>query len=131
MVPHYPAYEADLQVLIHRLGDAIPGPMDGLQYLSQQALNAGALSAKVKHLMALAVAIVVGCEGCIACHIRGALEAGATRQEIAETIGVAVMMGGAPSTVWGSQAFQALLQFERELGCCADQPLPTVRRSRL
>ncbi|MCG8353267.1 MAG: carboxymuconolactone decarboxylase family protein [Chloroflexales bacterium] len=81
--------------------------------------------------MALAVAITIRCEGGIAYHVRAALEAGATHEEIAETIGVTIMMGGEPASVWGSQAFQALLQFERELCCCTVQPQYGARRNRL
>jgi alkylhydroperoxidase/carboxymuconolactone decarboxylase family protein YurZ len=44
-------------------------------------------------------------------HVHDALEAGATRQEIAETVGVAVMMGGGPSVVYGCQALEALDEF--------------------
>ncbi|BAS27730.1 carboxymuconolactone decarboxylase family protein [Limnochorda pilosa] len=62
-------------------------------------------------LMSLAIAIVVHCEGCIACHVHDALDHGASREEVAETVGVAVMMGGGPSVVYGSLALEALEQF--------------------
>ncbi|HPR61195.1 MAG TPA: carboxymuconolactone decarboxylase family protein, partial [Prolixibacteraceae bacterium] len=48
------------------------------------------------------------CEGCIACHVKDALENGATQQEIVETIGVAVVMGGGPSVVYGDKAYKAM-----------------------
>lgn len=54
--------------------------------------------------MALGFSIVVRCEGCIACHVKDAMQAGATRGEVIETIGVAVMMGGGPSVVYGIEA---------------------------
>ena len=72
----------------------------------------GALSAKFKELITLAISITSRCEGCIAVHVRGALRAGATRQEILETIGVAVYMGGGPAMVYGCSAYEALGQFE-------------------
>ncbi len=50
----------------------------------------------------------------IAYHVHDALRAGATRQEIVETIGVAMMMGGGPATMYGCHAFEALDQFETE-----------------
>lgn len=74
----------------------------------------GVLSAKVKELIALGIAITVRCDGCIAFHVHDALEAGASRKEVAETIGVAVLMGGGPSVVYGSEALEALEQFEAE-----------------
>jgi AhpD family alkylhydroperoxidase len=54
----------------------------------------GVLAAKTKELIALGIGIAVRCDGCIAYH--DALHAGASAEEINETIGVAVMMGGWP-----------------------------------
>lgn len=67
-----------------------------------------ALSAKHKGLIALGIAIAIRCEGCIACHVKGVLEAGASQEEIMETIGVSVVMGGGPSIVYGDKAYKAM-----------------------
>jgi AhpD family alkylhydroperoxidase len=67
-----------------------------------------ALTAKQKELIALGIAITIRCEGCIACHIKAALETGATQEEIVETIGVAIVMGGGPSVVYGDKAYKAM-----------------------
>jgi len=77
----------------------------------------GALSAKVKELIALAIGIVVHCAGCISFHIHDAIEAGASREEIVDAISFAIMMGGGPAVVYGSQALEALEQFETEGEC--------------
>ncbi len=69
-----------------------------------------ALSAKHKELQALAIGIAIRCEGCIACHVQGALEAGATQEEIVETIGVTIAMGGGPSIVYGDKAYKAMME---------------------
>ncbi|MFN2124653.1 MAG: pyridoxal-phosphate dependent enzyme, partial [Candidatus Promineifilaceae bacterium] len=63
---------------------------------------------KVKELMALCIGITVRCDGCIMYHVNESLKAGATYDEIVETIGVAVMMGGGPSVMYGSEALAAL-----------------------
>jgi len=63
---------------------------------------------------ALGIGIAARCDGCIAYHVHDALRAGATRKEIVETIGVAIMMGGGPATMYGAQAFEALEQFETQ-----------------
>ncbi|MBE3598475.1 MAG: carboxymuconolactone decarboxylase family protein [Limnochordaceae bacterium] len=94
------------------LGRAIPGTMQGFQALHDAAVREGALSPKMKELIALGIAIAVHCEGCIACHVHDALQHGASREEIAETVGVAVMMGGGPSVVYGSMAMAAVEQFQ-------------------
>ncbi len=67
-----------------------------------------ALTARTKELIALGISITIRCEGCIACHVEAALKAGATKDEIVETIGVAVVMGGGPSIVYGEKAHQAM-----------------------
>lgn len=79
--------------------------------MSGAALPEGELSRKVKELMALAIGVVHGCDGCIASHARGAVRAGATKQEAAEAIGVSILMNGGPATVHGARAFTAFCEF--------------------
>jgi len=112
MVKQYPDYYEQLNKLMNSMGKEIPGTMAGFGQLHKQAMTEGALSAKTKELIALAIAITVRCDGCIAYHVHDALLAGATRPEIVESIGVAILMGGGPSTIYGSQALEALEQFE-------------------
>lgn len=45
---------------------------------------------------------------------RDTLRANATQEEVLEAIGVAVLMGGAPSVVYGAQALEASMQFEAD-----------------
>jgi len=112
MDKQYPAYYEQLTGLMGALGKEIPGTMTGFSQLHKQSMTDGALSAKAKELIALAIAITVRCDGCIAYHVHDALQAGATRPEIVEAIGVAILMGGGPSTIYGSEALMALEQFE-------------------
>ena len=65
-----------------------------------------------KELIALAIGVVEGCDGCIASHAEAAVRAGATRQEAAEAIGVAFLMNGGPATIHGPRAFDAFCEFE-------------------
>ncbi|MBX7144223.1 MAG: carboxymuconolactone decarboxylase family protein [Oligoflexia bacterium] len=84
--------------------------MGAFVQLHHAAMAKGALDTKFKELIALGISICARCDGCIARHVSDALRAGATREEIVETIGVAVSMGGGPATVYGCEAFQALEQ---------------------
>jgi AhpD family alkylhydroperoxidase len=84
-----------------------PGTMGAFSKLAAAATADGALDKKTKELMAVAIAIVDGCEGCIAYHTQAAIKAGATEAEFLETIGVAIEMGGGPATVYGGQALEA------------------------
>ena len=61
---------------------------------TRHAFSAGALNKRAKELIALAIAVVEGCVGCIASHAQTAAQAGATRQEAAEAIGVTFLMHG-------------------------------------
>ncbi len=63
------------------------------EYL-RRARKAGALSAKVKELMNLAIALATHCTPCVVRHTKMSLEQGATRDEILETALVAIGMGG-------------------------------------
>jgi AhpD family alkylhydroperoxidase len=90
------------------LSEESPQIAKGFATLHKAAGQDGALSSKHKELMALAIGISVRCEGCIACHVQDAIKAGATKDEIVETIGVAVLMGGGPSIVYGDKAYKAM-----------------------
>jgi len=110
----YPAHNKELRELMGKFGKANPATMAGFAGLHKAASKPGALDTRTKELMALAIGICVRCNGCIAFHIHDALGAGATREEVLETIGVAVLMGGGPSMVYGVEALEALEQFEAE-----------------
>ncbi|SRR6056297_3606030 len=85
-----------------------PGIANGFATMHKATGEDKALSAKQKELIALGIAITIRCEGCIACHVQDAIKAGATKDEIVETIGVAVVMGGGPSIVYGDKAYKAM-----------------------
>ena len=107
----FPERHAHLRTLVAELGREAPGPMSGFARLHASSVTDGELEPKVKELMALAIAIALRCEDCIAYHVHDAVAAGAGRKEITETIGVAVMMGGGPAAVYGALALEAAGQF--------------------
>ena len=111
MTTNYTEYHEHLEERLTQLGRELPGPMTGFARLHKKAVEDGALNAKTKELMALAVSIAVRCEGCIAYHVHDAVAAGATRQELVETIGVAIMMGGGPALMYATHAMDAIEQF--------------------
>jgi AhpD family alkylhydroperoxidase len=65
--------------------------------LHRDGLSEGVLPAKIKALMALSIAVVVGCESCMKWHLMEAVESGATDEEISETLAITVFMGGGPA----------------------------------
>ncbi|MEE4198978.1 MAG: carboxymuconolactone decarboxylase family protein [Bacteroidales bacterium] len=90
-----------------------PGVAEGFATMHHATGEDKALSKKQKELIALGIAITIRCEGCIACHVIDAVKAGATHEEIVETIGVAVVMGGGPSVVYGQKAYEAMLEVKK------------------
>ena len=93
------------------LAVAQPSVMETFEKLHQAAGATGALDRKTKELMALAISVTHGCDDCIAHHVHDAMEAGATREEFAEALGVAVLMGGGPGMIYASHAIEAVDQF--------------------
>jgi AhpD family alkylhydroperoxidase len=102
-----PDVQAELRPKAAELRRAIPEVLEAFSHLSKAAMAPGALDARTKELIALAIAITERCDGCIAAHARGAVRKGATRQEVAEMIGVTILMNGGPATVYGPRALDA------------------------
>ncbi|WP_348672826.1 carboxymuconolactone decarboxylase family protein [uncultured Abyssibacter sp.] len=111
---NFPEHYKELNTWMEKLGMAIPEVMQGFGTLHQASLKTGALDSKVKELIALAIAITVRCDGCISFHVHDAMQAGASKEEVAETVAVAILMGGGPSVVYGIEAMQALSQYQEQ-----------------
>ena len=101
----------DLAPLGRDLRKAIPDVYKGFGELHHAAFAEGALDTRTKELIALALGVSQQCDGCIASHSRGAVKAGATKQEAAEAIGVTFLMNGGPATIYGPRAYAAFCEF--------------------
>lgn len=124
MEDDYPVYYQRMQKLIGELSGNLPGTMRAFTGLHKQATADGALDRKTKELIALGMALSINCRGCVAYHVKQALESGASREEILEAVGVAVMMGGGPAVVYGCEALTALDQFQAEGNAAARASAP-------
>ena len=109
--PHGREVLRELTPLHRNLRQAIPEVYQGFGALSKAAFAEGALDRKTKELIALAIGVAEGCDGCIASHGQAAARAGATRQEAAEAIGVTFLMHGGPATIHGARAYDAFCEF--------------------
>jgi len=112
MTTNYPARHEELQGLMRRLGRELSCPVGGFANLHKAAMTGGALDAKTKELIAIGIAVGIHCDPCVAYHVHDALKAGATRAEVLEAVGVAIMMGGGPAAMYACNALAALDQFE-------------------
>ncbi|MGQ9475618.1 MAG: carboxymuconolactone decarboxylase family protein [Actinomycetota bacterium] len=92
--------EVDLNHTMQRLRAELPGVMEPFDVVHAAVLGEGVLSVKVKRLILLGASVAIRCEPCIRVHARGALEAGATREEILEAAGAGILMGGGPSAAY-------------------------------
>jgi len=108
---HGKAVLRDLAPLHRELRRAIPEVYRGFGELSKAAFADGALDRKTKELIAFAIGVVEGCDGCVASHGQAAARAGATPPEAAEAIGVTFLMHGGPATIHGARAFDAFCEF--------------------
>ena len=108
---HGKAVLDDLSPLHRALRRSIPEVYRGFGELHRASFADGALDVRTKELIALAIGVVEGCDGCIASHAQAAARAGATRQEAAEAIGVTFLMHGGPATIHGPRAYDAFCEF--------------------
>jgi AhpD family alkylhydroperoxidase len=108
---NYVELHQHLEERLTQLGRELPGPMSGFARLHKKAVEDGALSSKTKELMAVAISTAVHCEECVAYHLHAAAAAGATRLELLETLGVAILMGGGPASVYAAHVLDAMDQF--------------------
>lgn len=97
----------ELRGPLRELRTGSPDVMKGFSAIAQAATKANALDSKTKELIALAVAVAIRCDDCIAFHAKAALEHGASREEVLEALGMAIYMGTGPAVMYASHAIEA------------------------
>ena len=102
---------SELSVALREVRTGAPDVMKGFSAIAQAALKGGALDTKTKELIALAISVATRCDGCIGFHAEAAVKQGATRDEIMETMGMAIYMGAGPSVMYASHAIDAYTGF--------------------
>ena len=111
MSANWPELARGLSAELRNLRGGAPEVMKAFSSIAQSALIEGALDVKTKELIALAISVAVRCDDCIAFHVKAAVDRGATREEILETLGMAIYMGAGPSAMYASHALGAFNQF--------------------
>ena len=104
---------------LRKLRQDIPDTMKAFSALAQAAGRDGALDKKTKELIALAIAIATRCDGCIGFHMEALVRLGATRQEVEETLGMTIYMGGGPSLMYAADAISAFEEFQQQMSVAA------------
>ncbi len=116
MPENWPGTTTDLNALLRNLRTGTPEVMKAFSAIAQAALAPKALDGKAKELIALGIAVAIRCDDCIAFHAKAAVERGASRDEILETLGMAIYMGAGPSVMYASHALEAFTQFAAAKG---------------
>lgn len=111
MIRDWDLLAKDLSARVGELRGGLPEVMKGFSAMAKAATADGVLSEKTKEFIALALGIAAHCDGCLAFHTKALVRLGATREEVMETIGMAVYMGGGPSLMYGAMALESFDQF--------------------
>lgn len=118
---HHEDVLLDLRAPTRGLREAIPGTWAAFTGLHAAAVADGALSTGLKEAAALAISVVKRCDGCIAYHAKAAARAGASPEEVAELLGVALLMDGGPASVYAPRAWEAFVEFRDALAARAER----------
>ncbi|MBY0429821.1 MAG: carboxymuconolactone decarboxylase family protein [Rhodospirillales bacterium] len=115
MVKDWPDLAKQMTGAMQELRGGIPEVMNAFSAIAKAATAHKAMDPKTKELVALGIAIATRCDGCIAFHSKACRSYGATREEVLETVGMAIYMGGGPSVMYGALAVEAFDQFQPEM----------------
>ena len=101
-------YRNSLLSRIGEFGKLSPDSVGGYLMASGAGAKTGHLDEKTRQLISLAVAVTTRCDGCISVHSQKAVQSGATKDEIAEALGVAIAMNAGAALVYSARALDAV-----------------------
>ena len=102
-----------ISIQLAKMRKEMPELMAGFSALSQAATKEGALDKKSKELIAMALAVANHCPGCIGFHSQALVKLKTSREELLETLGMAIYMGGGPSLMFAAEALEAFEEFSQ------------------
>ncbi|MBU3078063.1 carboxymuconolactone decarboxylase family protein [Sphingomonas quercus] len=111
MTKDYKAITADIAAYSGQLAKLAPEAMQGFHALARGAGEGGAVDARTKEMIALAIGVTQRCDGCIGFHVKALVKMGTTREEVAEIMAMCVYMGGGPALMYAADALRAFDQF--------------------
>ena len=113
MVENWLSMIHEMNGAVRDLRQASPEVMQTFSDMMRAAHSGNALDGKTKELIALAIGVATRCAPCIAYHAEGAIKHGASRAEVAETLGMAIYMGAGPSVMYAAEALEAVDQINK------------------
>jgi AhpD family alkylhydroperoxidase len=94
------------------LGNTSPKVLEAYRGLAAAPGGNGALDAKTRELISLAVAVTTRCDGCISSHAAAAVKAGATEAELSDALGTAIAMNAGAAYVYSLRALDAYAELK-------------------
>jgi AhpD family alkylhydroperoxidase len=107
MMLDWNAYPAELNARVKEMSKLAPNAVAGFIALDKGANKTIHLDAKTRELIAVAIAVTTRCDGCIAVHTDRAINAGATREEVAEALGVAIALNAGAALAYSARVLDA------------------------
>jgi AhpD family alkylhydroperoxidase len=107
MMLDWNAYPAELGARVKEMSRLAPNAVSGFMALDNGANKTTHLDAKTRELIALAIAVTTRCDGCIGVHTDRAIKAGATREEVAEALGVAIALNAGAALAYSARVLDA------------------------
>ena len=107
-------YRDELLGRVGELGKLTPDTLRGVVSLDRAGEKANHLGPKMRELIALAVAVTTRCDGCIAVHSKAAIEHGATQEEVAEALGVAIPLNAGAALVYSARVLDAVAALQNK-----------------
>jgi AhpD family alkylhydroperoxidase len=104
-------YRRQLAAGVKEIGQLSPDTVKGYIELSSAGQKKSLLGAKTRELIALAVAVTLRCDGCITVHTEAAIKNGATKEEIAEALGVATAVNAGAALVYSTRVMDAFKEY--------------------
>jgi AhpD family alkylhydroperoxidase len=106
-------YRKQLAAGVKEIGQLSPDTIKGYMELSSAGQKKNLLGAKMRELIALAVAVTLRCDGCITVHTEAAIKHGASKDEIAEALGVAAAVNAGAALVYSARMMDAFKEYPR------------------
>src|SRR3979411_2116070 len=104
-------YRSQLAVGVKEIGQLSPDTIKGYMALSAAGQKADLLGAKVRELVALAVAVTLRCDGCITVHTEAAIKRGTAKEDITEALSVATTATAGAGLVCPARVMDAFNEY--------------------
>lgn len=101
------AYQSQVNAAVKQISAANPDIVGAYAAFARANAQSKHLDAKMRELIALGVAITLRCDGCINAHTDAAVKAGASKEEVIDALGVAIMVNAGAAMGYSARTIDA------------------------